>query len=95
MYANTVEEAHAKLPPGSTILPKDPQNPPNSDRGVDRALTGVCASLLRVFGGGPTLGLAIARLDGRGDVGVEHVGDRESPVANRARQDLRSTRLIV
>ena len=29
MYANTVEEAHAKLPPGSTILPKDPQNPPN------------------------------------------------------------------
>jgi hypothetical protein len=29
MYANTVDEAHAKLPPGSTILPKDPQNPPN------------------------------------------------------------------
>ncbi|GEM_PF-1511854 len=29
MYANTVEDAHAKLPPGSTILPKDPQNPPN------------------------------------------------------------------
>jgi hypothetical protein len=29
MYANTVADAHAKLPPGSTILPKDPQNPPN------------------------------------------------------------------
>jgi PDZ domain len=29
MYANTVAEAHAKLPAGSTILPKDPQNPPN------------------------------------------------------------------
>jgi PDZ domain len=29
MYANTLEEAHAKLPPGSTILPKDPQNPAN------------------------------------------------------------------
>jgi hypothetical protein len=29
MYANTIADAHAKLPPGSTILPKDPQNPPN------------------------------------------------------------------
>lgn len=29
MYANTVAEAHAKLPPKSTLLPKDPGNPAN------------------------------------------------------------------
>jgi len=29
LYANTVTEAHSKLPPGSTLLPKDPGNPKN------------------------------------------------------------------
>lgn len=29
IYATTVAEAHAKLPPGSTLLPKDPGNPAN------------------------------------------------------------------
>jgi hypothetical protein len=29
LYANTVAEAHTKLPPGSTLLPKDPGNPKN------------------------------------------------------------------
>lgn len=29
IYANTVADAHAKLPPGSTLLPKDPGNPAN------------------------------------------------------------------